>query len=230
METTDVSKTAESTLRLRNTGVAAIAGAVAGSIIGPETSAIFDLEVGGLATVGAPFGAAAGILVGVAARGLLRQGTPPSVHAQHRASRATTSAAGFLIGGAVLSAVLWDVALREARELDAILVLALLPPIALLIISLVTLAVGVLRRRATARWAAVVVCVCACAAAFSRLLAELSIPLRSPDWAGYPFVPEWKSSVLQTGLLLAIPMAVTAFLLSPAARRDFSRSTGPGAA
>jgi cytochrome bd-type quinol oxidase subunit 2 len=208
-------------LRLYHKGVAAIAGAIAGAIIGPETSAIFGLGIGGLAIIGAPFGAAAGALVGVAAQDLLTQSTRRPEHAEHRASWATTLAAAFLIGGAVLSAVLWDVARRGAEEMDGILVVVLLPPIAILVVSLVALAVGVLRRRATARWAAVVVSVCACAASFSRLLAELSPLVRGPGWAAITQTPEWRISVLQAALFATIPIAVTALLLSPAARRDF---------
>ncbi|WP_143653084.1 hypothetical protein [Streptosporangium subroseum] len=201
--------------------MAAIAGAVAGAVIGPETSAIFGLGIGGLAIIGAPFGAVAGVLVGIAARDLLTQGTPRSEHAEHRASWATTVAAVFLIGGAVLSAVLWDVARREAMEMDGILVMVLLPPTAILIVSLTALAVGVLRRRATARWAAVVVSVCACAAFFSQLLAELSLLVRGPDWAARTQNPEWRMSVLQAVFFVAIPLVITTLLLSSAARRDF---------
>ncbi|MER5645779.1 hypothetical protein [Streptosporangium sp. NPDC002524] len=219
---TNVSKAAGLTpLRPHHTGMAAIVGAVAGAVIGPMTSAIFGLGIGGLAVVGALFGAVAGVLVGIAARDLLTQGTPRPEHAEHRASWATTVAAAFLIGGAVLSAVLWGVARREAMGMDGILVMVSLPPVAVLILGLAALAVGVLRRRATARWAAVVVSACACAAFLSQLLAELSLLVRGPGWAAHTQNPEWRMSVLQAMFFVAIPIVVTALLLSSASRRDF---------
>ncbi|ETK34900.1 hypothetical protein MPTA5024_16900 [Microbispora sp. ATCC PTA-5024] len=201
---------------------AAVPGAVSGAVIGPEMSAILGLHVGGLATVGAPLGAVAGVLIGVAARALLGQGTRHPGRAGHRASWATVSAACLLVGGGVLAAALWDAGRRQAVEMDGILVLVLLPPVAILVAALVTLAVGVLRRRATARWAAVVASVCVGAAACARLLGELS-PLATPDPV------EWRLSVLQAALLVAIPVAITALLLSPAARRDFRAGGGPAA-
>ncbi|GAA1000818.1 hypothetical protein GCM10009555_104370 [Acrocarpospora macrocephala] len=205
-------------LGLRHTMMAAAPGAVAGAIVGPATSEIFGLGLGGLATVGALFGGAAGILVGVIARDLLRQSTH---HAEHRASWTTTLAAAFLIGGALLSGVFLELARREAIGMNGLLVLALLPPVAILVVSLAALAVGILRRRATARWTAVVLSVCACAAAFSRLLAELVPQVRAPDWAAMAQIPVWRMSVIQPALAIMIFIVVAGLLLSPAARRDF---------
>ncbi|GAA0397719.1 hypothetical protein Acor_84700 [Acrocarpospora corrugata] len=209
------------TLGLRHTMMAAAPGAVAGAFIGPATSQIFGLGLGGLATIGALFGGAAGILVGVIARDLLRHSTHHAEHTEHRASWTTTLAAAFLIGGALLSAVFLELARREAIGLDGLLVLALLPLVAILIVSLAALAVGILRRRATARWTAVVVSVCACAAASSRLLAELVPQLRAPDWAAMAQIPVWRMSVIQPALAIMIFIVVAGLLLSPAARRDF---------
>ncbi|GAA0390075.1 hypothetical protein Acor_46680 [Acrocarpospora corrugata] len=189
-------------------------GSAAGAVIADEVSGFVSFGMDGATPVGVFVGAVAGVALGASAK-RLEIGTRRGESAGHPASAATKTAAGLLVAGAVQAVVMWDGARRAAKELDEILVLLAAPAVLLLCAALGILAVGLVRRRAAARWTAATLGVSGAVASTFWLVAEVFPPNQNPGWL---------EPVAYAAAAAVLTIALTACLLSPGAAKDFADS------
>jgi hypothetical protein len=215
---------------------AVLAGAALGAASGPvaacELSAALASGFGACVPAGAGAGALTGALLGLAAAPLCRDGSSCRRPAGHRPARSTLAAAWLVVAAVVAMAWAWTAEWAASGEragsgegLEQLLLLLVGVTAAIVGAVLLVLALGLLRRRGWARWAAVVGFSLAAVAALSALLATVKVVLE-PDVAGAPGANPPPAELAPPAAALAVSVAVVVLVLLPATARDF-RATGP---
>jgi hypothetical protein len=198
-------------------------GSASGAVTACELSAALAWEVGGCVPTGAAKGAVGGALLGLVAAPLGRSGRRRRQPAAHRPAATTWAAAGLVL--AALAAAVWEwtaewTATQGGLERLPLFVAGL--GIAGGGVVLVVLTWGLLGRRGSARWGAVVGFSLAAVAALAALLAALAaldVGVTGNPWVNQP-LPEPAPPVV----FLVVSVAVVVLLLLPPTARDFSTS------
>jgi hypothetical protein len=196
-----------------------LAGAALGAVGGPvaacELSGVLAPTVGGCVPAGVAVGALAGALTGLAAAPLARVGSGRRRPAPHRPAGSTRAAALLVVAAAVAAAWVWATEWAATEDgLEQLVLLLLGVGVAALAAALVVVALGLLRRRGWARWAAVVGFSLGAVAALSGLLGTVNAG------AGTRM-----AELAPPAVALAVSVAVVVLALVPATARDF-RSAG----
>jgi hypothetical protein len=192
-----------------------LAGAALGAAGGPvaacELSGVLAPTFGGCM----PAGAAAGALTGALTGPLARVGSSRRRWAGHRPAASTRAAALLMVAAAVAAAWVWAAEWAATEDgLEQVVLLVLGVDVAALAAALALLALGLLRRRGWARWAAVVGFSLGAVAALSGLLGTVNAGAGTPP-----------AELAPAAVALAVSAAVVVLALVPATARDF-RSAG----
>jgi hypothetical protein len=211
---------------------AVIAGAAMGALVGARVACALVgwlLDSGGCVPAGAPTGALVGALLALVALPLLGQGTRRGEHAAHRPAPTTTTAARlvWLAIAAALGRWLAEAPLHPQMGLEGVAWMALLPVVLVAAAGLAMAAQGLVRRRAWARWAAVVAFSLVGVTALVQLVDWIRALVRSRTH-GWEFGPAPIDLVTQV-LFLAVSVGVVVLLMTPATSRDFQSSRQPPA-
>jgi hypothetical protein len=200
---------------------AVLAGAALGAAGGPvatcELSGVLAPTFGGCAPAGAAAGALAGALIGLAAAPLAHAGSSRRRPAAHRPAGATRAAASLVAAAAVAAAWVWAAEwAATGNGLEQLVLLVLGVGVAALAAVLVLVALGLLRRRGWARWAAVVGFSLGAVAALSGLLGTVNAGAGTPP-----------AELAPPAVALALSVAVVVLVLAPATARDFRGAAQP---
>ena len=208
---------------VRRAGWAAAGAVLAGAALGAAGGPVAACELSGVLapTFGGcmPAGAAAGALAGALTGPLARVGSSRRRWAGHRPAASTRAAALLMVAAAVAASWVWAAEWAAAEDgLEQLVLLVLGVGVAALAAALVVVALGLLRRRGWARWAAVVGFSLGAVAALSGLLGTVNAGAGTPP-----------AELAPPAGALAVSVAVVGLALAPATARDFRSAGGPPA-